>query len=270
MRVAFILYGFFRTFDYVRDTLRANVIEPLDCDVFINTPDIINFKPEPFDENSVREFFGSSLKALDVRHYDDRVFKRFAQSYQMPETNVHRQPYWAVSSFFYSVASSVKTFQRYVRRTGTQYDVVILARPDLRYYQPLDPSVIQLDRINCPSSFLIFPDEPELLGLEPHLRTGVDVRRRFGGAGVWWPESPNEQRWLNDQIIAGSQESMLRYASLFESAPDYLREGICYNQETYIGVHAVKTGMGFTHSPFVSYELWRLERPDWLPTGDAE
>ena len=56
MKIALILYGFPRTFNYCKDSLKQFVLDPLDCDVFIASPDTFyaSKKDEAFELHSLR------------------------------------------------------------------------------------------------------------------------------------------------------------------------------------------------------------------------
>lgn len=120
-------------------------------------------------------------------------------------------------------------------------------------------------KINCPEYFLAILEEMKHLPVNE--QTLIERRKRFGGAGVhvfkknqFYFDKPRIQnRWLNDNILCSSQSNILKYSNIFEKSIEYYKEGLCFNQETYIAIHALKNGIDFCGAPFTTYELWRSD-----------
>jgi hypothetical protein len=82
-------------------------------------------------------------------------------------------------------------------------------------------------------------------------------RRRPGGAGVHASQLVGPGRWFNDNIVFGSQEKMLTYTNYYDSVIKYFHEGICFNTETMLAVHAFKNGLEWCGTDVITYEVWR-------------
>lgn len=270
MKIAIIFYGFFRTFDFCKESLKNNVIDPMNCDVFFNSPKTVYTpkkdeiselhnvysKNEKLIDDEVVNFFGPHLKSHKLRDYDSRPYVDLLNQNGLPlYNNVTKQHTWRTLSYFHSISLSVSLFEEYVKANNVHYDLVILTRADLKYYTVFNPHAVDLNKINCPAHFLLLPEEPQLNHLSDEERQQWPVRQRPGGAGVIGTD-----RWLNDQIITGSQNNILIYKNLYEKAIEYGKEGICFNQETYLGFHCLKNGLDFTGTDFVTYEIWRQEK----------
>jgi hypothetical protein len=273
MKTAFILYGFFRTFDYCKHTLIKHVLEPLDADVFFSTPDTVYTRKkdeveglhhcfsrnEDLVDNKIIDCFGSKLKKYEIRQYDSESFKKHIKFLGFPETiQLTNQLSWKVASSLYSFASSMNIFKSYVEETKCHYDLVIITRPDIRWYEDFHPEVVKIDCINCPKFFAIDPSHEQLIHLSDEEKKRIHNRRRQGGAGIH-----GFNRWINDNILCGNQENMLRLANVYDCIPKYKNAGICFNYETIIGYHMIHNNIPLTDTDFAVYELWRPDRFEW-------
>ena len=270
MKTALILYGFPRTFNYCKNSLRQFVLDPLNCDVFIACPDTFyaskkDESPELHSfyarnedkvEQSIIDFFGSNLKSLELRQYDSKLYFDILNNNNLSLFNeTTKQHTWRTLSYFHSISLSVNLFNKYIEENNCHYDAVILTRPDLKYYSNFNLNNVDFSKINCPLHFLLVMQEPCLAHIPEEERKNPEIRKRTGGATVF-----GFNRWLNDQIIVGTQENILIYKNLFEKSIEYYKKDMCFNQETYVGAHCLINGLDFTGSDFVSYEIWREEK----------
>jgi hypothetical protein len=246
MKTAFILTGYFRTFDYVKNTLMAHVIEPLNCDVFFSTPKTMFALPE----NEVSEFhelhsqnlsvvdpafFGTFLKSYQITNPSAQVYKDIITQTGIPQKNIFNQLAWRILSQMHGVSLSLQVFKKYIEQTNTNYDLVIMTRGDIKYHTTFDTSKVLLDKINYP-----------LHSLNDGKFNTVDSC-----------PSPSLNKPFNDQIIVGSQKNILSFQDIFEKVINYSKEGIHFNPETLYGIHAQRKGLDFLGTDFVRYELWR-------------
>lgn len=273
MKTALLLYGFFRTFDFCKHTLTKHVLEPLNADVFFSTPDTVYTRKvdeveglhhcfsrheEPVDDKIIN-YFGDRLKQYEIRQYSSEPFKDYTKKLGFPETiELTRQLSWKVASSLNSFVSTIKVFKSYVERTKEHYDLVIITRPDVRWYEDFHPEVVKMNAINCPKFFAIDPSHEQLLHLPDEQKKWIHNRRRQGGAGIH-----GFNRWINDNILCGSQENMLRFADLYDRIPDYQAIGVCFNYETMVGYHTIHNNIPLTDTDFAVYELWRPDRFEW-------
>ena len=272
MKIALILHGFFRTFDFCKNSLLENIINPLNCDVFINAPttsytakkDEIPHLHSVFSRDDKTmyqslECFGNNLVSCDLRKYNSNFYKQKVIDEKFPQLNTFGQENYRVLSTMHSISLSVQTFKKHVELTGNHYDLVILTRPDVKYYTNFNPGVVDLTKLNCPAYFCIAPEHEQLVNLPFQEKIKAHIRKRPNGAGVYGMPG----RWFNDQVMCGSQETILKYSSFFDKAPDYFREGITFTNETCIAFHAIKNGIDFCGTDFITYDLWRLTQSEY-------
>jgi hypothetical protein len=251
MKTAIIFSGFFRTFDYVKGTLTNNIMNTLDCDVFFSTPKTMfantnDEVPEYHNIHSqndelvganVIDFFGDKLKMFELRDYDGQFYKDALITNGVPSKNFCDQHTWRILSQLHSTYFSLNIFKQYVESNGINYDVVILARPDVIYHSRLNIGGIQWDKINYPSHAVF---EGKLRILSPHARPSPTLKKAF-----------------NDQMLIGSQNNILTFHSLYENVMNYFREGIDFNHETMMGVHLIKNKIKWCGVNYITYELCR-------------
>jgi hypothetical protein len=250
MKAACVFAGYFRTWDYVKDTFVNRIMNPLTADIFFSSPKTVFSPPE----NEVREFhhihsqnqqlvepvisfFGDKLKSYELRDSDQSHWRSIIAANHMSEKNIHNQYHWRTLAQIHGISASMQLFKRYVEEFGITYDLVILARPDVKYYSEFNVDHIDLSKVNYQTHSM---NNGRLSILAPTSAPSPSLKQAF-----------------NDQILAGSQSKMLSFASAYDSIIRYHKEGICFNTETLLGIHCVRNGIPFTGSNYILYELWR-------------
>lgn len=273
MKVALVLYGFCRTFEHCKTSLQQHVLNVLNPDIYVNTPDITYAPPEHeiaelhhvFSKNldkttqTLSCLSNFNLKRLDARPYDSQFYKDYVDHHKMPEITSIGQRYWRVASTLHSISLAIKSFEQFVITNNLHYDLVIVTRPDVRYYRDFDTSVIELDKINYPACHMCEPDNPSMQHLPIEERKAIAPRIRPGGAGIFGYPG----QWFNDQIICGNTSNIIQLGNVFSMADTYYREEVFFNTETYLGVHCMKNNISFVGTDFTTYELWRINQPEY-------
>jgi hypothetical protein len=274
MKIALILFGFLRTFEFCKQSFVDNLVNPLDVDVFISTPETVYTQPKdeiiPFHKwysiNSVKvtnqlEIFGDHLKSKDIRAYDSNFYKKAANRSGIPEINPVQQYAFRVLSQMHNITLSVNLFKKYVESTNSKYDLVILTRPDVKFQTLFNPNVVDLNKINGPKYILIHPNHPELKNLSSKQKYEIDIRKREGAARVIAPKNVTGgvDRFFNDQIICGSQNNILAYHDYYDESIKNHRETNCFNPETFMGLHLLRKKIEWTFTDFVLFELYRSD-----------
>lgn len=274
MKTAFILYGFFRTFEFCKNSLNTHILNVLNPDIFINSPNTIYTKPEhevsewqhlySRNTNSTIETIASSflldqLKSCEIRGYNSQFYYSFIDKNNITHITDIGQYSWRIASTLHSISLATKTFENYINVTGEKYDLVILTRPDLRYYRNFDSSILDLNKINYPAYHMCAPDNPSLFHLDEEVKKQVDVRIRSGGAGIFG--FPGQ--WFNDQFICGTQENILKFSNIFDMIVEYYNDNVFLNTETYLGVHCMKNNINFIGTDFTTYEMWRPNKAEY-------
>lgn len=247
MKTAIIFAGFFRTFDYVKETFFQHIMKPLDCDVFFASPPTMFALPE----NELKEFhhiysqntnlvdptwFGDNLKAFKFINHNPQIYKDAISKNNIVEINYANQHTWRILSYMHSISEAVSVFKNYTTANNIHYDLVILTRPDIKYYKPIDTSVLDMSKINY--------------ALHSMLEGSL-------GSCIAAP-SDSFPRPFNDQMVVGSQENILKYADIYHKVISYNKnENVAFNSETFWGIHCIRNGMDCVGTDFVLYELWR-------------
>lgn len=271
MKVALVLYGFFRTFEFCSDSLKKFVLDPLNPDIYITSADTVFAPPEheiselhPFYARSkgktsklLQPFLDYNVKSINLKTYDSNIFKMTASINNMEEITSIGQRSWRIISTISSICGAIKNFTS--NPSYKDYDLVIVTRPDVRYYRPFDTSAVQLDKINYPAAHMCEPTNPSMLHLPEEERKLIEPRIRKGGAGIFGYPG----QWFNDQIICGNPNNIKELGNLEFHIDEYYKEGIYLNTETYLGVHCMKNAIPFVGTDFTTYELWRIDQPEY-------
>lgn len=251
MKTAIIFFGFFRTFDFVKNTLADNVMSGLNCDVYFSTPETMFTPPEgevpefhhihsqnnDMVGDSVINFFGDKLKKFELRHYDAQLYKNLITSNNIPFKSFCDQYTWRILASFHSVYCSLELFKKYVESNSINYDMVILARGDVKYHSKLNMNELQMDKINYPTDAVM---NGHINRLPPNARP-----------------SPSLEKAFNDQMLIGTQKNILTFHSLYENIFKYFHSGIDFNHETMMGIHLRKNNVEWVGTNYILYELWR-------------
>jgi hypothetical protein len=254
MKIALVFSGFFRTFDFVKNTLKENILDPLDCDVFFSTPKTVFALPEhevseyhSFHSTSNRlvgpeiiDFFGPKLQLYELRDYDSQLYKNIIKNNNIPDKNFCNQWVWRILSQLHSTACSLNIFKKYIDDNNINYDLVILARGDVKYHSKFDTLALQMDKVNYPT------------------HAWHEGNLNILGPNCW--ASPSLRRSFNDQVLVGSQENILTFGSLYDNVLSYVSSGIDFNHETLMGNHLLKNNKDWIGTNYITYELWRHEK----------
>lgn len=252
MKIAIVFSGYFRTFEFVKETCKNFVLDPLDCDVFFVSPKTyfahkdnevpefhhIHSQNEEFITPKIIDFFGDKLKSYELRDGESNFYKQKIIQHGMPEKNIHNQYHWRTLAQIHYVSMSMSHFKNYVKNNNVNYDLVILARADVKYHTSFDLNRVNMDKINYPTTSVF---EGRLSELNPN-------------AGP----SPHLTRAFNDQMLVGSPNNMFVLGAAYDNIINYnLKEGISFNTETLLGLHILKSGVDFIGTDYILYELWR-------------
>jgi len=144
MKIAIQIFGHLRTFEQCAPTLKENLLDRHpDHDVFLHTWDRIEYEtvthherfcmPSPVDEQTIASIH---------THYQP---KRIAIEPQRPRemgeltfANGKRIDISGIRYMFTSMQRANQLRERYSSETGARYDVVVMVRPDIALYRPLD------------------------------------------------------------------------------------------------------------------------------------
>lgn len=275
MKSAIIFYGFCRTFDFCQESLKKHILNIVNPDIYINTPSTLyaptahevpefhksyskNTEPSYYKIcQSLKDF---SIKNIEIRNYDSSFYKDYVNNHNLKEKNDVFQYSWRVVSTLHSISLSVQSFKNYVTSHGLHYDLVILTRPDLKYYKDFNIDSVQLSKVNYPSKFLYSIHHHDLCNLPFEEKIKFTNRVVTGAAAVFGFPGVT----FNDQFICGSQDNIIKFYDVFDNIINYYNSNIILNTETYLGYHCINNKLDFGGSDMTIYDIWREDTPEYI------
>lgn len=269
-RVAVCLYGFLRTCENARYSLLKHVVEQNKADVFLYAPEqvgALNLKfdktdnkdayiGQHIDDEHLIQWYGTSLRRYKLWTYSEDLFSEQASKQSIPcvaEINPVR-----VFSMFYHMKQSLMLLQEYEKEQRLKYEAIVLTRPDIAFYSPIDVSALDLEKIQIPFSTGKF-DGGRMRGRNAAVLSYRNVVR-----GECILEGANT---FNDQIIVGSRDHILLMSELYDNLSEYIQFGVPFNPETLIYYHLVlQHGLTIKNGNKWIYELLRNDLPIIYPT----
>ena len=147
MKIAVLLFGHLRDFENCAPSLKSNLIDRYDCDVFMHTWDETDHKSKTwhgdnrFDIKKVDETVIEQVKAyynpkgLIVEHQEKYKKERIIQSPYSEDFKMSSAvPYY----MFYTMNKVNQLRLDYEKKNGISYDYVIVTRPDVRLKKPFE------------------------------------------------------------------------------------------------------------------------------------
>jgi hypothetical protein len=135
MKIALCFRGHLRTFEKTFSNLKLTLLDKYDVDIFMHTWDKYNVNGEQVVRETVQNLYNpKSLLISDQQ-----------MCFSSPIFNSNYNKLGFKFQIF-SISSALKLMNTYINSTGTQYDKVILARPDFifneKIYEVLDTNGI--------------------------------------------------------------------------------------------------------------------------------
>ena len=244
MKVAVCLYGFARTYQTTAFSFLKHVVTPNDADIFfygydnegtsqVTTVGLDNSKAKfgsaqdskgsLLDEAQLRSAYGPALKKVHLHTYQASVFIDAAAEFRTKSDFI---PIDRFFSMFYNITGSVQLMKDYEAQTGIKYDAVILTRPDLAFYGPIEASSYDLNLIHIPNS-------------GGQLDTGMERKPPKYHASYYKNAATGEfirakTHVFTDQLVLGSQATMSALANIYKELPSFLRNGLPCHPETVL------------------------------------
>jgi len=242
MKAALCLAGHFRTFDFCKDSLFANLISKYNPDVFIHTWDTLGFGRNGTDAGSVNAEKWTGKEDYELISRYSSIGNSATEFYRNSPTltedcykclnpkGVVVEKYEDVEKMIVELASSIKnknhydypisliSFSRkkflckqlkcqYEEKNDFKYDIVFFARPDVQYFEPVV--------LNDSFSEVIITPEAVSYGC------------------------------ISDIFAYSTSEKMDRYFSIFELIPLYNDQKVCFNPHELLKIHLDKVNVGF-------------------------
>lgn len=247
-KCAVLLYGYMRTYQTTAPALIKNILKPNQADLFIYTNKIAGISAVPLhtsDINTIKRKFGEqqdqcgdqvTAKSLQqaygtyLKDYRITSFlkEKFIKDSQKATKLPNGIPIERVYSLYYNINQVMDLFLKYCKKNGTEYDTVILARPDLMFYSYIDTKKLDLTKLNISS-----------IGGNLEIEGRTPVYYAAGYKNVERAEYiPWETVAFSDQFIISSFVNMKKLADLYKSLPLYDSYGLpTFHPETIMYYH---------------------------------
>ena len=248
-KYAVCMYGFLRTYKITSNALITHVLKPNEADLFIFAPkhcgvsvipkdvEINEFKKNNQDkmwqqdlsgslvtEENLKEKYSSYLKDFLLYDYDFNFFIESAKNIETLYDRIIQKE--RVCSLLYNISGAIKLLKEYCIKSNIKYDGVILLRPDLAFYEDLDCSEIDMDKINIPTGGGIINKN----FLASSNNFFVDYyKNAIEGILFRCNEHP-----FTDQMIISSFDNMLCLAQLFDNIEHYAELKLPFHPETIL------------------------------------
>ncbi len=144
MKIAVLLFGHLRTFEYCAPYLKANLLDKYDCDVFMHTWDELDSHTKSWDNKHdiegvltdyhkqlINDFYHP--KAIKIEHQKLKSEIIIKSKVDNKSGSLNGMRY-----MFHSMNEVNNLRKKYETETGTKYDIVIVTRPDVALFNPLE------------------------------------------------------------------------------------------------------------------------------------
>ncbi len=258
MKVAVCLFGLLRSFDLVNQTLIENIINPLNADVFIATPE--NYYPNkskdnwtPFtkddSENTSEEklqqaFRGNLKEALIISNdYNKSYYEEFIVKNNLPEIFkisediIGQFPVWRMCSMYHNIKLTLDLKKNYELKNNFKYDLVILTRPDMKYFSLIDLNKIDMNILNLPEN--------------QGSARGIEFKLKHCGPVYGF------NKFFCDHIMIGTSSIVDMLSEVYDDIVQFHQEGVVCNNETMLAYKLLKNGIEFDYRNFILYQIIR-------------
>jgi hypothetical protein len=219
-----MLYGFCRTLDQVLGSLKQNVIEPYNMDVYISTPNTFfgNLDNDPHNSRGnpsqltnewLQYNLYGNLKSVNIEPHNIGHYKNEVHRMQLPEQNFMGAKTFRSLNMMDNVRKVINLRQVYERNNNIKYDAVILARPDLIYAKKVELNELDLNKVWHSVSHAAPIYSTSLL--------------------------------MGDHFIFGKPENIDLFMKLYDEIANLYRSGVIINNETLLGMTLLNNNIVF-------------------------
>lgn len=138
MKIAVLLFGHLRTFEYCAPFLKKNILDKYDCDVFMHTWDEMDSKTltwkgkprskECFNKKKIKQikdFYNP--KRLKIEHQQLPEVDEVAKS----KNGLKEISLFGTNSMWYSAKYANNLRKEYEKENNIKYDIILATRPDI-------------------------------------------------------------------------------------------------------------------------------------------
>lgn len=143
MKIAVLLFGHLRDFESCVGTLRINVLNHYDCDVFMHTWD----ETEPHThswhgQRTERRVVDEELQKIIREKYNPTSLliehQELPEQEQIIELPSREVSFTGVNFMFQSMRKANELRKQHERDYGFLYDYILVTRPDVRFFTPIN------------------------------------------------------------------------------------------------------------------------------------
>lgn len=239
MKVALCLSGHLRTFRNTAKSLKDNIIDPLNCDVFIHTWDVLGSPTgkNPGDVNNqdtqiidimpeIYDLLNPTLISIERQKdkLEELKFKTRDIIIPIDEKQFIMQHIGLHISMFYSLYMSNNIRKEYEEENQIKYDMIIRCRPDIFLKTKLNLSM--------------FPDKNKIY--VPEIATYVE-------------------NGINDQMAIGYADVMEYYFNIYNDVENYYRYHYSTVRPEVIIKYYLNKYNIITEEKPINYDIYRLD-----------
>ena len=250
-KIAMCISGYLRTFKDCWPSIKKNIIDGNDIDIFIHTYDKLGNSsgwrhPIDLSQDIDMEFIESipNVKAIAIQKWEDikYQFEKF-RIYQPHISNIN-----VIGTIFYKIYMCNELRKEYEKENNIKYDLIIRMRGDQIFERK-----ISLD----------FPEDKILINSYPW--GDEDYIHHFVGDDCGQPGCRNEIEWINDRFAVGTPEKIDYLSDLYNHFHELIEneqyvelEHILYKHLNKVNTQFEKRNLRF----YVKHEPPRLIKPN--------
>jgi hypothetical protein len=273
-RVAVLLYGYLRTYETTCTSFFKHVADYLDADIFYFGQEQTD-RPTPFnlildkhgfikenlknqmetvkttiDQERIAQIYGKRLKKFRFHGEKPERFEAIAATISRDEWLFKTDPS-RIFSLMFNMTGAYKLMEEYQRENNIAYDVVIMTRPDLAFYSPLDVKVKD-GEIHISNGQGFHPSE----GYKWCVNAPAFFYRNTE-TGDAIPSGDD----FNDQILVLTKKDAPAFGTLFDDIIGYARMRVPLTSETLLYFHfCVKKRLAKVKNNWL-YDIFRFDQP---------
>lgn len=250
-KIAMCISGYLRTFEECYPSIKKNIIDGNDIDIFIHTYDKIGNSsgwrhPIDLSQDINMEFLESipNLKVLAVQKWDNirYQFEKFRQ-YQPNITNIN-----VIGTIFYKIYMCNQLRKQYELENNIKYDIIIRMRGDQIFEKKIN---------------LDFPEHKILINSYPW--GDEDFIHHFVGDDCDLDGCRNEREWINDRFAVGNSENIDYLCDLYNHFEELITDEPYVELEHLLWKHLNNKNIELEKrflQFYVKHEPPRLQKPE--------
>jgi len=275
-KVAVLLYGMLRTFRITAPSFHRHVVHPNNADVFYFGPsqsdqpslahkghlDVFgNVKSNPkgkvdgvapVEMDDFLSAYGPAMRRYQLHNVDQEEFVRQAAVVDRKDWIFGLNPARMFSMVF-NMEGAVHLLEEYEREHHVRYDFVIITRPDLAFFSPIQASG-RVRQVHIPSG-----EGFDEWG-KKHLRNASALYYKNVETGDY--VAGGDTHHFNDQLFMFRREHLACFSQLSKPMSDYLANKVPASPETIFYLHLChRHQLKPVYHPEWCYEIYRPGMP---------